>query len=515
MAITDRVVELLGGKTQAQAESQAHRAYESGYNDAGEDEPVSSTLKKYGYRRSTTDGLRDFSQIDHDKMLEIVWTIWQSNPIAKRALDIKRDYIIGRGVQFLADDEKLQEILQTFWSINKMDRHIRDFALQLRLFGEQCYPVFVRDTDGQVRIGYVDPGEIERVVVHPENSLEMWAVVVKQQSSSDAWNPNFDKRVYRIIRENEGKLVTAEQAALEDWETEMLKAHGLEEYSGSCFFERVNSVSNQPRGYSDLLQPADWLDQHDETLFALADREQMAGYFSWDVTLVGAKEDRVAERAKKLRAAPPKKGSVNVHNDAEAWQFNYPDIKQAGSIETANELLTFILGGLGLPRHWYGHGDETNRATAQAQGDPTWRSMEHDQGIVQGIILSMLQFVRDQAEIAGHWMSAENSEITVTMPEMTTKDMAAISATISQLVTVFMAAEVQGWITRRTAVEVLAKAISELGVEIDIDKELEAASEELEQQQLIGGQDGNDWLVQHGVLVEGDEQAPSFVIGAQ
>src|SRR3990170_3210522 len=284
----------------------------------------------------------------------------------------------GTGVHPQSGDADLQAILTEFWMDNQLPRRSKEFTLQLFLFGEQCYPSYVRTADGKASLGYIDPGSIQDVVTHPENSMEMWAVVVKgaTQTAISWMKASEGERVYRIIREDQdvvngeevvaakqpGMLVMAEQANLEPWEGEMLRSFGLSQYSGSCFFEKVNSVSNQPRGYSDLLQVADWIDQADETLFALAHREQMGGYFSWDVTLTNADPKIVKTREQEIRAKPPKKGSVNVHNDAETWEMKAPDLKQQGTIDTYNALLTLVLGGSGLPRHWFGYGDETNRA---------------------------------------------------------------------------------------------------------------------------------------------------------
>lgn len=504
MALNERVITVLGGITKDESSRQAdeayaggytsgteelsHRvseAYASGYDDGGEDEPSSGDIAKYGYRRIMGDGRRDFSKISHERILEIVWSLWLSNPVADRHLEIKRDYILGRGVKPLADDEKLQEIVDNFWSVNKMSRRIKEFTLQLFLFGYQCYPVFVRESDGRVKMAYVDPAELENVVTHPDNAMEMWAVVVGAEEEATAWTKQRDRRVYRIVRQEErvglnakgeslrGKLVTAGQAVLEDWEKKMLEFYGLAEYTGTCFYEKINAVSNQSRGYSDLLQEADWLDQHDMTLFALADREQMAGYFSWFVTLIGADQAAVDKRSAKIRRRPPKKGSVNVTNENESWELKYPNLKQRGSIETATALLRFILGGLGWPECWYGKGDETNRATAQAQGDPTWRSLEHDQDVVRDLIVLMLEFARDQAEIAGTWTGEERG-VSVRMPEMTTKDVQGVSRALQAIAAAMMMAQDMGWMTREKAAEVWAKVVSEIGVDVDSKKELAA-----------------------------------------
>lgn len=490
--------------------------------DSGEDEPVSGTTKTYGYRRSTAQGLRDFTQIDRETILEIMWVLWQSNPVADRSMEFKRDYILGRGLQFNADDDDLQEIIDAFVEDNELHARLKEFVLQLYLFGSQCYPVFVRQTDGRVQIGYFDPAEIEDVIPHPDNALKMWAVVIKANSNVQPWQKDHGKRVYRIIRREDGtgktglavssqdwlaevtapfedkqvgeavqhdgddarmgRYVTADQAYLEEWEQELLAAYGLEEYSGSCIYVKVNSVSNQPHGWSDLLQAADWLDQTDETLFSIGEREQLAGYFSWDVTIEGADELQIKERAAELYKRPPKKGSVNVHGNSEQWAYNQAQIGQTESIETVRAMLLHVFGGLGYPEHWYGRGDETNRATAEAQNDPTWRTLEHDQDHVRDLILLMLNFVRDQAVIAGTWnlrtpgvQGEERSEdITVVMPEMTSRDLTTVTSAVATLAGALVIAEEQGWQTRDHSREMWSKLAAELGVEIDPTEEIPA-----------------------------------------
>lgn len=490
MDIKDRLIGRLGGVTEAQASERVSRAEEAAYEDKGEDEPVSGTLRRQGYRTLTGTAIRDLGGVDYAKILDVAWKIYLSNPVAKRSSTIKRDYILGRGLQLQGDGE-LQAILDGFWGVNKLDARMKKFVLQLFLLGEQMYPVFVKETDGQVRLGYIDPVEIKRVVTHPDNVLEKWAVVLKaREVGTDAWVEPIGERVFRIVRIEEGvgkkeegethigKRVTAQQAILEDWEAAMLKQFGLDKYTGSCFYFSVNDLSNQERGHSDLLQVADWLDQEDAVLFDLADMEQIANFFSFDVTLEGADDNEVKKRAKELRDRPPKKGSVKVHNEKEIWNMHRPDLKQAGSIETAKNLLTYILGGLGLPRHWYGYGDETNRATAQEQSAPTWRSLQTDQDIVRDVILEMLLFARDQAEIAGTYHPKEDDKVLVQMPEMGTRDVEAISRSLNAVATALTMVDVLGLMSRERAMEIWAKVVSELGIEIDPAEEVKKMKEE-------------------------------------
>jgi len=527
MAIRDRILEILKAVPAEDHERALARAWEAGYDDGGEDEPPSGDLAKFGYRRATAGSIRDFGGLDYGSVLDTAWRVFLMSPVAKRYLHVKRDYELGGGVTPASDDDALTEHLQAFWADNKLDSRAKKFALQLHLLGEQMFPVFVRATDGRVRLGYIDPVEIERVISHPDNVLEKWIVVLKpvEADSDEPWRARTDRqRLYRIVRldegamdgdevqpgEHAGKLVTHEQAALEDWEREVWAHYGVDGYEGSCFYFSRNDLSNQSRGYSDLLQVADWIDQDEMVLFDLAERENVAGYFFGDVTIEGAQPDEVKQRAAEIAQSPPKKGSWKVHNEREQWNLNAPDLKQQPSIETHRELNTFTLGGLGLPRHWYGYGDETNRATAQAQNDPTWRTMEQDQDGVRDMFIALLAFARDQAEIAHTVEWDEGADVDLTMPEMTVRDLASLSTSASALATALMIAEDRGWLSQETAAEVFARVVAEMGVEVDVQEELKKAQVAVQDGQLDGQMDRNSWLQAHGVLTADEPTAVTF-----
>lgn len=482
MGIKERIFEVMGIVSRTAADGAARRAYEAGYSD-GEDEPATSTLQTYGYRSLQGQGTRE-GQLDWNTRLNVAYELLEASAY-KRIAEIKRDYIIGSGVTIQAQDPPLQEILDTFWAVNQMDVHASEFAHQLYALGAQLFTLGVRESDGLVRLGYIDPGEIERVITDPANGMARMAVVIREQAqTADDWYQAQPQRVFRLARvaqdgENADRYVMASQAILADWERAMLNRYGKAEYDGTCLYYRVNALSNETLGHSDALTAADTIEQMNQTLFALGEREQMAGYFSFDVTLAKASKEDVAARAAALRSHPPKRGSVNVHNDGEVWTLHAPELGQAGSVETVKEQLSFICGLLGIPVSWFGRGDETNRATAQAQADPTWRSMGHDQLVVRSMLVEMLELARDQAIIAGKYVPVEGTDtsVDVIMPEMTVKDIGSISAALSSLVGALMTAEQQGWIAADHAKEIVAKVLGEIGVKIDV-SELPAEAEE-------------------------------------
>jgi hypothetical protein len=153
--LTERILSAFGGVTQGELSDLRRRAYEAGYTD-GNDEPASGDLRSFGYRRQTTGNLRDFTKMNYDQIIDVVWTLFQSNPVAKRVLQIVTSHVLGSGIEAETEDnEPLQEKLDDFWRINKFDLNLEKYVFQLGLWGEQVFPVFIRESDGRVRLGYM------------------------------------------------------------------------------------------------------------------------------------------------------------------------------------------------------------------------------------------------------------------------------------------------------------------------------------------------------------------------
>lgn len=503
MGIRENIAEWLAGdlinQRVVEAQVQASRAYESGYFDGlnGNDDPPSGDLATFGYRRITSKGLRDFTKVEREKALETAWTLFQSSPIAARLMHIKRDHIVGSNPTIECDDEELLKITREFWERNKLDERISEFAMQLFLLGEQCYPTVIRNSDGRAIIGYFDPNEIKTVVCHPLNPMEDFAVVLNPigEDTESPWLAKNEKhRVFRIVREAtgtdengkyvkskyEGRLVTHDQATLEDWEEDMLKHYKLTEYSGSCFFAGVNRVSNMTRGYSDLLRVADFIDLADEVLFSLGEREQFLSYFSWFVKVMGVEEgsDQWNKIVTRVISNPPSKGSVNITNENEEWKLQTADIKQHGSIAAFEAILGMIAAGMGYPLSWLGFGDQTNRSTLDKQADPTEKTLEHDQGVFKRFIDFIFRFVRDQAIIAGMTGISDGCVATLKLPVINQQNIAEAVVPLVQAVQAAVTAQDSGNIQKLTGTKIIAKIANEIGVEINPETELQDADDQ-------------------------------------
>lgn len=440
MGVLDGIFRVFGAVPAGEIEKRISEAVAEAYLDANDG------LDDSGYREISR-GVRA-GDVSHSSMIDTAWKLYQSSPTAKRVLTIKRDHIVSRAVSPKINDENAQLILSDFWRRNDMKQNVSKFCLQLFMFGELCTPVFVRESDGAVNLGYIDPADIECIITRPGNVMDKVAVVLRESVGQSRY-------VYRIINSDFGKR------EIDEFETKMLADYGLSGYSGECFFITVNSVCNQERGYSDLLPVADWVDMADEVLFSLAEREQIAGLFVWDVTLTGATASDIQSKRMQIRNNPPKKGSVLVHNDAEAWELKTVNLNQSGTLATYEAILTMILGGMGFPRHWFGSGKETNRATAYAQADPTEKTLEHDQAIFEDYLLMLSQYQLSSAGIE------TDEPISMNMPEINSSNMAEVVTAIQSLAQSLMIATAEGWITKEQAAQAWINAASSFGVTIE------------------------------------------------
>lgn len=415
------------------------------------------------WRPLSGDTKRDLSPITQKRMREMALYLWETNLLANRLIELPLGYILGEGVKLHCDDEKSQFILKRFWRdpINQMDLKLNKKARELAIFGEQCYPTFVNEHTGHVRLGYLDPALIETVVIDPDNSEQPIGIVTCKDRKGIA-------RRYKVIVNGPEDVFSIRTQAIRQTFTD-----------GEAFYFTINDLSNGRRGRSDLLAQADWLDGYDQFLFGELDRAQFMRAFLWDVELKGATPEEVAKRAKEI--APPAPGSVRVHNDSEKWDAVTPDLKAQDSTTNASLFRNHVLGGGTIPEHWYGGGGDVNRAVGAEMGEPTFKMFSMRQKTLKHILESIGIYVLRQAELKTNGsepdLEDESFEVEAIFPEMTAKDTSKYAAALQQVVVGASIAVEKGLMTEETAIKLINAIAGRLGIEIDASEELKKVNE--------------------------------------
>jgi hypothetical protein len=123
------------------------------------------------------------------------------------------------------------------------------------LLGEQLWPVAVRRTDSRVRMGYVDPANIEAIVPDPYNPEIFRTATITQGYHPDG----------AVDLPTKHSLINVDERYLSPSD------HKLNFYPEpyGAFYFAINKPSNATRGRSDLIKVFDWFDLYDQERFGV------------------------------------------------------------------------------------------------------------------------------------------------------------------------------------------------------------------------------------------------------
>lgn len=397
---------------------------------------------------------RNLLAMDQSRMFEIAYYMFDSSPMFKRLARMDKTFLFGEAVTVTSEDEDVQEIIDRFWEDeeNNLDMDLPEQIMWLSILGEQCWPVDINPRNGQVVLNYVDPSIIQEVQVSRINPKRVMRIDLMGDGGRPGRKMPVIRRDFDPRSKTYGRLV------------------------GECFFWRINHPPNSCRGRSDYLTLFDWIDAQERNGFNVLERSELLLNFIWDITLTGMDQEKIREWLRDQ--APPEPGALRAHNENVKWEAVAPDLK-ATDIATIFEMTkSFIMGAAGRPDSWFGAGGKAYQTEAEQFGQVPIKDLDERQGLVKKIITSMIQFVIDQAVIAGRLPEAKAAiGFTVNTPEISKKDFSKILNSIPQVTTALSLAEQNNWITRKTAAGLFALAAGQMGMEIDVDAEMEEIGE--------------------------------------
>lgn len=446
-----------------------------GYAPAVPEQPVREAASaqgdgEAGYRKVGGNGLdsvneRDLAPMAQDRMQKLAEYLWQSNLIANRLVELPLAYLLAEGVTLQCANEEHQKLLNAFWAdpINNWPLKLQPRVRALGLLGEQCYIANVREGDGFVRLGYLDPRQIATVVNDPHNPEQPIGVVTKRDNRGRQYK-------YRVI-------VLGDDHELFHADTCRIRAEDFTD--GECLLYQLNKFPNGSRGRSDLLGQMDWLDAYDEFLFNELDRIGYLRSFVWDVTLKGADDKAVQDYEKKF--VPPGPNSTFVHNDQVELKPQSPQLQAADTSASARLLRNHVLGGSTMPEHWFGGGGDVNRAAASEMGEPTFKTYSMRQSFLKLMLEEIGRFVLlSAARTHGtkpDWAS-DDWQVTAVFPELLNRDITKFASAMQAVVSAVIQMIDAGLMTEETALKIVADVAQRFGQDFDAKTELEKARDE-------------------------------------
>lgn len=454
MGIREKIARLIAPQMKGEAEIRAMVKDEVARARAALPIVANYDPKNEGYRRLSGTGQqqRELSPTTQDRMFEIAYWMFDSSAMFRGMLLMDQSFLFGEPITVTSDDEAVEDVLKSFMedTENNMAVDFPEHMLWLSALGEQCWPVDINPVNGHVRLGYADPAQIKEVYLARHNIK----VPVQVEMMGTAGRSG---KKYAVIREDHdprsptyGKLV------------------------GECFFWAINKPPNASRGRSDFLTLFDWIDGLERYGFNYLERAEFLLNFVWDVTLNGMTSEQI--QAWMRDNPPPEPGSLRAHNEQVTWSAVAPDIKAQDHTKGFNMGKAFIMGAARRPEAWFGGGGKAYQTEAEQFGQVPIKDLDRRQLYYKHILTRVLQFAVDQAVIHGRLTEKQaEAGFMVNLPEISKKDLAKLSHGVPALTTALTLAEDQGWIRHETAARLFCIVCGQLGLEVDVDAEMDAA----------------------------------------
>ncbi len=494
---------------EAEWQASTRRAVAEAVNTDANDEPPPGGKpgeRSYGYRPLGAAQVGDLLGLSYGDIYAAA-TRLEKNPLAYWCLGQTVNHVVGGGVTYRVSVKgkkktkavqgeedpnavKAQEWLDAFWTShdNAMDFYLRQLVYGLYAFGNQfipCFPAIQPGNgatvgDGSVKVGYLDPSTFSELVFNVDNVRDVVAA---------KFSINSEDKVYRLVHvadegEHKGKrvgLIPNDTDPKARWVDEK----GTE-YDGAILYWAHDRLPNGRFGYPLLIRLDDYLKQADLHFFDLVDRVLALNAFVWWVTLKGSDRTKQKEWLKDQGwlGRPPKGREVIVTNENASLQPMSPNLAQADLSTLSKWLLLFILGSAGLPIHWFGEAENTNRASAESMAAPTRKRFEGMQDDVKWHIEDLLKYVIDTAVIQRSLPDLDYV-IEVQMPQIAADDTAADMTTLKVCAEALTLAVTAKTLTIGQAIYIYKSVAGQLGIDVP-DKEAVKALEPEPEPPVVG-----------------------------
>lgn len=431
-----------------------------------------------GYRL-TGDKLvsRNLPSLSQERMIDICYWLWDNYPMAKWIINVLTSFIVAEELPFESPNPLIQRILKDFWfdPVNRMDLYLKKHVQELHIFGDICFPVKVSPSNGRLRLGYIDPKDIDQVYTDPENCKIVIGVLLKA-------SPGEVARSYKTVLEKD----------VENFLSPKAKVARATFRSGDCFFFSINNVTNSPRGRSELLTVADWIDTYENFLYDFAEKWSQLNTFLWDLSVKDATEDVIRDKVTQLNKASGNPGSIFGHNDNIVLTAITPDLRSLDVDVGSRIIRNHILGGVGLPSHWYGGAEDVNKSSADEMMTPTMKILTEKQNYFKYILSSIFNYqiycARKFDRTSYGSIKDDEIQYTIITPELSTKDLGKFGAVIKNVADGLAVAEDRRWLDKTTSLEYFSLVMSFLGRKVDpelVKKRLENEPKEEKKEEKV------------------------------
>jgi hypothetical protein len=352
--------------------------------------------------------LRDRHTGDREDVLRQSLQAWQTNPLARRVVELTSQYVVGGGLRLECDHPATMAFLGQWWDhpLNQMDVRSVEWCDELSRAGE-LFVLISTAPDGMSYMRAVPAGQL-REIRCAENDMEQELEYVEFSGGEERTWPAWD-----ISREDRQPFTPV-----------------MRHYA-------VNRPVGALRGESDLAPLLRWLSRYSAWL---EDRVRLNRYrqaFLYQVKAAFSSEQERLNRQQALNALPPSPGSILVTDDSENWSVIQPQLAAHEAGEDGLAIKRMVAAGAGIPLHFLAEPEGATRTTAEFAGGPTFRRYEQRQRYFLWMLKDLARVaVMRKARISRRVRA--DADIVVRGADISTRDNTALATSAREIVAAFL-----------------------------------------------------------------------------
>lgn len=356
----------------------------------------------------TSNWVNEFSRSGLSTIVNSSRLTYLKNPLIKRGVTAKAQYVFGRGINISARDDAINAVIQAFIDDIENLREITSQParilkeVELQTTGNLFFVLFTHIETGSVRVRSFPVDEIADIITDPNDRKKVW----------------FYKRVYtqREFNLNDGEWVDKTYTVYYrdfNYNTELQSIAGspIDPYA-VIYHVKVGGFDNWLFGLSEIYSALDWSQAYKSFLADYSTIIKSLARFAWQVKTSGGSRGIQAAKAKLTstlasggtdieRNPPPIAGSVFVGDSANQLD----PVKTAGSTTSAEDgrpIRVMVAAGLDIPETFFGDVSTGNLATAESLDRPTELAFINRQELWKFVYSTLLNYVLLQAVKANH-----------------------------------------------------------------------------------------------------------------
>lgn len=391
---------------------------------------------------------------DFLKMQAAAFWAYHHDPIAHRIVHTIVDFTLGKGYRIDFKDPMHSALWDAFEEANDLYSQMLSFARELSTYGESMW-YWLPDSNTEIAINRPEGQQSQKGIIPRIRVMDpsmFWDIITQPEDISKPlayqWVSPTQYQIYTHV-DGTDKTVQGSKFIYKQIPAE------------NMIHAKVNSMSNEKRGRSDLFSVLGYLKRlRDTVTYSIIGLQKNAAW-SMDTTIQGGQSDidgYISDQ--QSMGTIPEAGSEFVHTDKIKREYLSNSSQGSGRVSQAFEwCFSMIAAGSGIPTNYFGthlSGGQT-RASAVVATEPVAKLFEMRQKIYEQ---TMTKIIRKFFALQGIY----NAEFSIKWPEIITQDR-------SQKIKDMATAETMGWFSPKRVAEMAAKEFGQEDFEFASEQE--------------------------------------------